>query len=44
MSQRRNIVISRTEKFPDVETYTDPELALEVLEDELDEEEEVYVI
>ncbi len=41
---RRNIVISRTTKFPEVETYTDPELALDMLEDELDQDDEVFII
>lgn len=41
---RRNIVISRTTKFPEVETYTDPQLALDMLEDELDQDDEVFII
>lgn len=41
---RRNVVISRTKAFDEVDTYTDPELALEILDAELDEEDEVFVI
>lgn len=41
---RRNIVISRTMKFPEVETYTTPELALDMLEEELDQEDELFII
>lgn len=41
---RRNIVISRTQQFDEVETYKDPELALEILDDELGDEDEVFII
>ena len=41
---RRNIVISRSQKFDEVECYNDPELALEVLENELWENDEVFII
>ncbi len=41
---RRNIVISRSAKFQEVETYTDPQSALDMLEDELDQEDELFVI
>jgi len=41
---RRNIVISRTQQFDEVETYKDPELALEILNDELGAEDEVFII
>jgi dihydrofolate reductase len=44
LPNRRNIVISRTKTFDEVETYNDPELALDILDKELDDEDEVFVI
>lgn len=44
LPKRRNIVISRSKTFEEVETYNDPEIALTTLEDELDEHAEVFVI
>lgn len=44
LPHRRNIVISRSEDYPEVEHYNDPELALDILEDELGDEDEVFVI
>lgn len=41
---RRNIVISRTKHFDEVELYNDPELALGILDNELDEHDKVFVI
>lgn len=41
---RTNIVVSKQFAFPWITVYNDPELAYEVLEDELDEHDEVYVI
>jgi dihydrofolate reductase len=44
LPNRRNIVISRTKKYDEVEYYNDPQLALDILEDELGDEEEVFII
>lgn len=41
---RRNIVITSSEKFPEVETYTNPDNLLELLEQELGEDEQVFII
>lgn len=44
LPHRRNIVISRTESFDDVECFTDPEHAIAVLEEELGEHDKVFII
>ena len=44
LPHRRNIVISRTMSYPEVESYNDPELALQVLENELGDDDEVFII
>ena len=44
LPNRRNIVISRTMTFPEVECYTSPEDTLGVLQNELADEDEVFVI
>ena len=44
LPHRRNIVITRTENFPDVECFSDPEDAIVMLEDELDEHDKAFVI
>jgi dihydrofolate reductase len=44
LPNRRNIVISRTQEYDEVEYYNDPQLALDVLEDELGDEDEVFII
>ena len=44
LPHRRNIVISSTMSYPEVESYNDPELALQVLESELGDDDEVFVI
>lgn len=44
LPNRRNIVISRTQQFDEVETYNDPEIALSILKNELGDEDEVFVI
>jgi len=44
LPNRRNIVLTRGETYPDVEIFHDPELILEVLEDELDAHDQVFII
>ena len=44
LPNRRNIVISRTVEYDEVECYNDPLLALEILENELWDEDEVFII
>lgn len=44
LPNRRNIIISRTVKYDEVEYYNDPQLALDVLQDELGDEDEVFII
>lgn len=44
LPNRRNIVISSTATYPEVECYNDPETALAILEQELWAEDEVFVI
>jgi len=44
LPHRRNIVISTTANYDEVECYNDPQLALNILEDELGDEEEVFII
>ena len=44
LPKRRNIVISTTMTYPEVECYHDPQLAIDILEDELGDEDEVYII
>ena len=44
LPHRRNIVITRTENFPEVECFKDPEDAIAMLEDELDEHDKAFVI
>lgn len=41
---RRNIVISATKTYDDVELFTDPEDAYEVLLEEMDDDEPVFII
>lgn len=41
---RNNIVVSKTTNFDGVTTYNDPELAYETLADELEEQDELYII
>ena len=44
LPNRRNIVISRTAHYNELECYNDPQLALDILDDELWEEDEVFII
>ena len=44
LPNRRNIVISTTANYPEVECYNDPQLALDKLAIELGEEDEVFII
>jgi len=44
LPKRRNIIISKSKAFEEVETYNDPEVALNTLEEELNEHEKVFVI
>lgn len=44
LPRRRNIVLSRTQKFPEVECYDNIEEILWILENELADTDEVFVI
>jgi len=44
LPNRRNIVISRSKVFDEVESYNDPELAIQSLTDDLADEDEVFII
>lgn len=41
---RRNIVISKSSEFPEVEHYDDPDQAIAVLDDELEEADPIFII
>lgn len=44
LSGRRNIVISKDNDLPEVESYDDPDLLLSMLDSELAEEDQVFII
>lgn len=41
---RRNVIISRSTEFPEVENYTNPDDAIAVLDNELWDEDQVFII